>query len=288
VPELPEVETIARDLSSELTGQVVVKARFLNHAICEDGCYKSGTALKGKTLESISRRGKNLIFHFSGHKIPSSPRDQANVSLASDRIAMVCHLKMTGRLIVGAGSSFDARHLHFVIDFNRARLAFYDVRKFGRICVLKENELAAHPRLSKLGPEPFDLTACQFAKLVRNRKRQVKLVLLDQEVVAGLGNIYSDEALFDAGIRPTLRAHRLSRARLALLHQSVVKVLEAAIANRGTSVDDYLDGFGRSGRFQSLLRVYGKTGKPCPKCGRGIRRIVLGGRSTHFCPHCQK
>ena len=270
MPELPEVETICRDLSSALVGQEVISARFLNMAIRESSSYKSANILKGKKLERIERRGKNILFHFS------------------DGLVMICHLKMTGRLIIGRNGLPQARHLRFFIDFDRDRLNFFDVRKFGRICILKENDLARHPRLGKLGPEPFDIPPAEFINQVKRRNRAIKLVLLDQEVIAGIGNIYADESLFLAGIRPTNKPSRISGPRIERLLEAIIDVLQKAISNRGTSVDDYLDGYGRTGNFQRLLRIYGKTGERCPNCGSMFKRIVLGGRSTHYCPKCQK
>jgi len=269
MPELPEVETIARDLAFALTGQKVIETVFYNSAIREDCGIKDESTLNGKTLKRISRRGKNLIFHFS------------------DNLAMVCHLKMTGRLLVNSNLNQDKKHLHFFIKFDNADLSFCDVRKFGRICITTEQGLIEHPRLARLGPEPFDITPDKFADIIKRRNRAIKTVLMDQQVIAGLGNIYADESLFDAGIRPTLRPKRITITRLRKLHGSVIKILTRAIKNRGSSVDDYLDGFGRTGNFQNLIQVYGKTDQRCPKCGSRIKRIVLGGRSTHYCVKCQ-
>jgi formamidopyrimidine-DNA glycosylase len=132
------------------------------------------------------------------------------------------------------------------------------------------------------------MTQKQFADIMKKRNRPIKSALMDQENIAGLGNIYADESLYAAGIRPSIKAMRLSRPRLMRLHEMVIKVLHKAINNRGTSVDDYLDGYGRSGNFQNLLQVYGKTNQPCPHCSTPIKRIAIGGRSTHYCPRCQK
>ena len=269
MPELPEVETIARDLSSVLLGQKVRKAEFLNSSVMENGGYLSANVLENKRLMAIGRRGKNLLFYFS------------------ENLAMVIHLKMTGRLILDKLGPDSDKHLHFHIQFENHRLYFYDVRKFGRIGIFEKQALKNHPRLSKLGPEPFAIDASEFARIIKNRNKAVKLILLDQQVVAGIGNIYADESLFDAGIRPDARPPRISVKRLKRLHKSVVKVLKKAISSRGSSVDDYLDGFGKSGQFQKLIKVYGRHGEDCPKCGTLLKRIVLGGRSSHYCPKCQ-
>ena len=270
MPELPEVETIARDLDSALKGQKVVMARFNNTAIREGCNLHSPDMLVDKKLDGITRRGKNLIFNFS------------------DDLKMVCHLKMTGRLIVNADDSENKKHLHFEMKFDKSDLSFFDVRKFGRICITSTEKIKEHPRLSKLGPEPFDITPEEFARRIKGRNRAIKTVLLDQQVIAGLGNIYVDESLFDAGIRPTVKPGRISKARLYKLHESIIKVLTIAINNRGTSVDDYLDGHGQKGNFQNLIKVYGKTDQPCVNCGTIYKRVVLGGRSTHYCVKCQK
>jgi formamidopyrimidine-DNA glycosylase len=270
MPELPEVETICRDLRPVLVGQKVKEARFLNAAIREPASYKSANILKGKRLERIDRRGKNIIFRFS------------------DELAMICHLKMTGRLIIEQHDAKRADHLHFFINFEKDNLEFFDIRKFGRICILKKGDVAGHPRLGRLGPEPFEISSAEFITQVKRRNKAIKLVLLDQEVIAGIGNIYADESLFMAGIRPTSKPSRISGKRLERLLKTIIEVLQEAISNRGTSVDDYLDGYGRRGNFQRLLRAYGKTGEQCPNCGSVFKRIVLGGRSTHYCPKCQK
>jgi formamidopyrimidine-DNA glycosylase len=270
MPELPEVETIVRDLRSALTGQIVRRAEFLNTLIKESGDKPPASALENKRLLAIDRRGKNMIFRFEGN------------------LSMVVHLKMTGRLLFEKLASREEKHLHFQIEFNKSRLYFYDVRKFGRIGIYDAHALEKHPRLSKLGPEPFALKPAEFVCLIKARNKPIKVALMDQEVIAGIGNIYADESLYDAGIRPNCRPVKISTERLKRLHRSTTKILNKAIDNRGSSVDDYLDGFGNSGQFQKLLKVYGRTGEKCHKCKAIIKRIVLGGRSTHYCPKCQK
>lgn len=270
MPELPEVETIVRDLRSALEGQLVRHAEFLNTYIKESGDIPTLTDLIGQRLIAIERRGKNIIFRFEND------------------LAMVIHLKMTGRLLFDKLPPNEDKHLHFRMEFEAAKLYFYDVRKFGRIGLYDLSGLAKHSRLSKLGPEPFEVIPGQFAGLFKNRNKPIKIALMDQEIIAGIGNIYADESLFAAGIRPNLKASKIKPDRLKRLHKAVMKVLKKAIDNRGSSVDDYLDGFGNSGKFQNSLKVYGRTGEKCPKCKSVIRRIVLGGRSTHYCPKCQK
>ncbi len=270
MPELPEVETIVRDLRSALQKRIVRHVEFLNTYIKESGDTPSESSLCGLRLITIERRGKNMIFRFEND------------------LSMVIHLKMTGRLLFNKLPPKEDKHLHFRIEFDNASLYFYDVRKFGRIGIYDSSGLAKHPRLSKLGPEPFAFTPSRFAEMFKKRNKPVKIALMDQEIIAGIGNIYADESLFAAGIRPNLKATKVKSDRLKKLHKSVIKILNKAIDNRGSSVDDYLDGFGNSGKFQNLLKVYGRTGEKCYKCKSTIKRIVLGGRSTHYCPRCQK
>ncbi|NLI16483.1 MAG: bifunctional DNA-formamidopyrimidine glycosylase/DNA-(apurinic or apyrimidinic site) lyase [candidate division Zixibacteria bacterium] len=270
MPELPEVETIVRDMRSVLTGQSVLIAKFLNMSIKESGGPPDASSLRGKRLIAIDRRGKNIIFRFE--------KD----------LSMVIHLKMTGRLLFEKIQAEQEKHLHFQIEFSNNKLFFYDVRKFGRVGIYDSDGLARHPRLTKLGPEPFDLTPAQFARLLITRHKPIKAALIDQEIIAGIGNIYADESLFAAGIRPDRPSAKIKPDHLIRLHKSIIKVLKKAIDNRGSSVDDYLDGFGKSGKFQRLLKVYGRTGQKCLKCDATIKRITLRGRSTHYCPRCQK
>ncbi len=270
MPELPEVETIARDLRGALIGQSVVAAYIVNEAIIEPERDYDPAELVGKRITRIDRRGKNLLFYFESG------------------LAMICHLKMTGRLIVDDTVPNQGKHLHFWIQFERNRLSFYDVRKFGRICFISEKRIDRHPRLARLGPEPFDIIGSRFVSVVKARHKAIKLTLMDQEVIAGIGNIYADESLYSAGIRPTRRSSELSRRQLSRLYECVRLTLQKAIDNRGSSVDDYLDGNGRKGNFQNLIEVYGRTGAACRRCGATIKRITIGGRSTHYCPHCQR
>lgn len=270
MPELPEVETIARDLRAALIGQSVVDVFIVNETIVEPERDYDVAQLIGKRIKHIDRRGKNLLLYFEYG------------------LAIICHLKMTGRLIVDNTEKNHDKHLHFWIQFEKNRLLFYDTRKFGRICFISEKRIGRHARLARLGPEPFDITNTRFAQVVKARHKAIKLTLMDQEVIAGIGNIYADESLFAAGIRPTRKSSTVSRQQLLRLHWHVRQTLQKAIDNRGSSVNDYLDGNGRKGNFQNLIEVYGRTGAACRRCGTTIKRIILGGRSTHYCPHCQR
>ncbi len=269
MPELPEVETIARDLRAVLIGQRVLEVRLLNHAVVEPERGYDISALSGKMIKRIDRRGKNLMLFFESH------------------LAIVCHLGMTGRLIIDHPETSQSKHLHFWIQFEKNRLSFYDVRKFGRICFISEMKIDQHARLAGLGPEPFEISSTRFIQTLKARQKAIKSTLMDQGIVAGIGNIYADESLHAAGIRPTRKASTVTRRELLRLHECVRRTLQKAIDNRGSSVDDYLDGNGRKGNFQKLIKVYGRTGEPCRRCGTAIKRIILGGRSTHYCPRCQ-
>ena len=265
MPELPEVETIARDLARTVTGRRIerVDVRWLR-TIDQRGAPVQTIA--GDTIERVGRIGKFLVF-----------------DLASGRHIAV-HLRMTGRLI--ADPPEEPPHTRLVLRFaDGGSLAFADARKFGRVRVIDGDPRDA----LEVGIDPFDpaLTPQRFYELTRGRKTNIKTWLLDQRRLAGVGNIYASEALFDARIRPTRRTGRLSRAQAGDLLRSLRKVMRKAISHRGSSVDDYVDGAGMPGEFQKKLAVYGRGGLPCRRCKTAIRRVVLAQRGTFFCPVCQ-
>jgi formamidopyrimidine-DNA glycosylase len=195
---------------------------------------------------------------------------------------------MTGRL-----NRFDPRtepekHTHLIIKFDDFDIRFNDIRRFGFVDYAPDGRLRDVTYLNKLGPDPFELDEKRFVDIIKSRKRIIKPLLLDQEVISGLGNIYSDEALFKAGIKPLSNSFRISKSRIERLYHAVIEVLNDAINARGSSISDYVDGWGTRGNYQNYHSVYGRDGQPCPKCGTKIKRVVLGGRSAHFCPRCQR
>jgi len=218
--------------------------------------------LAGRSILTARRRGKFIV-------------------LELDRGYCAIHLRMTGRLVWNGAEGPYTRAL-FTLESGRVVLD--DIRQFARVFAGP----ALPEEVERLGPEPFDLTAGEFARRLRTRRGRLKPLLLDQEFLSGLGNIYTDEALHRARIHPLQPAARLSARRMETLHAAIVEVLEEAIAAGGSSISDYVDGAGREGAFQRFHRVYGREGEPCRRCGAAVRRIVVAQRGTHYCPRCQR
>jgi formamidopyrimidine-DNA glycosylase len=228
--------------------------------------------LQGARVQAINRRGKWII------------------TALDSKVCLLVHLGMTGQLRVVPASEPLAPHTHLVFDLDsgKAQLRFRDVRRFGQATVIETRSLAAFFDKARLGPEPFQLDASYWDRRLSETRRSLKAVLLDQSVVAGIGNIYADEALFEARLHPGRIACRLTAAEKGRLRRVLPKVLNRAIEGRGSTIRDYVDGTGQNGGYQNEFRAYGRTGEPCPRCARPIHRLRLAGRSTHFCPGCQK
>lgn len=271
MPELPEVETIARGLANAVAGKTVatVAVTLPKIAIAPPG-ERFEEALAGDTIASVGRRGKYVVFE-----------------LASGR-RLAVHLRMTGRLIVqGAEYPEPYPYTHVRLTFtDGTRLSFADVRQFGRMRLLP----AGDPWDADGGVEPLSegFTSEAFVSMLDGRRTPIKSFLLDQSRIAGVGNIYACEALWEAGIRPSRPSHKISKPARRRLHGAVQNVLQRAIEARGTSVDDYVDAEGLKGGFQNQLAVYGRLGEPCPRCAKPIVRTVIGQRGTWWCRGCQK
>jgi formamidopyrimidine-DNA glycosylase len=267
VPELPEVETIARGLDPVLRGRVIDDV-VVRWARTVDPRSKPLASLAGRTIVSVGRIGKFVAIR------------------VDDGTTITVHLRMTGRLTVVGGDAA-APHERLRVRFrDGARLAFADARKFGRVRAIDGgDESALGVGIDALHAGLDDAT---FARLLAGRKTPIKTLLLDQRRLAGVGNIYANEALFGAGVRPTRRAGRLTAAQRKKLLRALRRVLERAIASRGSSVDDYVDAEGLPGSFQKLLKVYGRAGLPCRRCRTPIKRVVLAQRGTFYCPACQR
>ena len=270
MPELPEVETVVRGLRDTLVGRTVsaVTVRW-PRTIARPGVGEFKDSIAGRRVVSVSRRGKYIV-------------------AGLDRGYLLIHLKMSGRLLVVPKDDPLDKHTHTILDLdNGSQLRFRDVRKFGRVYLVDEVERVT----GRLGPEPLDadFTVDRFRQLLERRSGRLKPLLLNQEFVAGLGNIYADEALFAARLHPLRKADTLADDEQARLHMSIRGVLQDAIDARGTTLDDggYVDARGRAGAFQQQLAVYARGGEGCTCCGTPIERVVVGGRSTHFCPFCQ-
>lgn len=275
MPELPEVETVVGDLRPQLTGrQFKAVSLLLPRLVRYPNAAAFVAGLMGARVERVGRRGKYILVALAG----------------SDR-RFVVHLGMTGHLRVWGRDEAPVRHTHLRVALDDGReLRYDDQRQFGRLLLGAEDELRSVGALPKLGPEPIgdSLTEADFQALIRRRHRPVKSALLDQSFLAGLGNIYADEACFAAGIRPARMTHRLAVRDRRALFSAIGAVLRKGIAARGSSVASYVDGFGVAGRNQETLQVYGRAGRPCFRCGTRLKRLRLAGRTTVYCPKCQR
>ncbi len=262
MPELPEVECIVRSLRPHLEGRRIAAAAFRSPLAAGGRLAEILQFLAGRSIRAVRRRGKFILLELEGG-------------------FCAIHLRMTGRLVWNGA---EGPYTRAVFTLESGRLVLDDIRQFARV-----SAGAALPEaVERLGPEPFDLTASEFARRLRTRRGRLKPLLLDQGFLAGLGNIYADEALHRARIHPLQPASRLSVRGVETLHAAIVEVLEEAIAAGGSSISDYVDGAGREGAFQLFHRVYGREGEPCPRCGAAVRRIAVAQRGTHYCPRCQR
>jgi len=271
MPELPEVETIANGVHRRIHGDVIRSAWFSSFTQpFKTPADEMASALAGRRIDRVRRVGKHIVFDLADPRSRQAHPGQ-----------WLVHLGMTGRLLVSAPEVPLPPHTHAILDLASGRqLRFVDPRRFGRLALVHD--------FSGPGHEPLTIAPDDFAALFRGRKLAIKAALLNQSLLHGVGNIYADESLFRAGIRPTRPAGRLTRPRLDRLRLALRSVLRAAIRAGGSSVSDYVDADGSEGFFQIQHCVYAREGEPCRVCGTPIRRIVLGGRGTHFCPHCQR
>jgi formamidopyrimidine-DNA glycosylase len=296
MPELPEVETIAAGVHARVHGARIVRVWTSG----KPQTFKSpepeiAAALTGARIESVRRVGKTIVMTVQRNNTPSE---------------LLIHLGMTGRLLVSAPEIPLAPHTHAILTLSGApyridapqkidapgvtaarEIRFVDPRRFGRISLHAPQPTTGNQQpatFSGPGSEPLTISLADFIALFHPRRTPIKAALLNQSLLHGIGNIYADESLFRAAIRPTRQAARLTRAELACLRTALVEVLRHAIRLGGSSVSDYVDAEGARGFFQLQHRVYRRTGLPCLVCATPIRRITLAGRSTHFCPHCQR
>jgi formamidopyrimidine-DNA glycosylase len=273
MPELPEVETIANGVNERVRGARIASVWTSG----KPQTFKSPEAeieevLTGATIDRVRRVGKTIVVTLE--------RD-ADGGAAPVPAEFLVHLGMTGRLLVSEGDVPLPPHTHAVLALEDGReVRFVDPRRFGRLSVVREAYLGP-------GAEPMTIGVEDFAALFKGRKLAIKAALLNQSLLHGVGNIYADESLFRAGIRPTRQAGRLSKAVLGKLREALQAVLKRAIKLGGSSVSDYVDAEGMSGYFQIEHKVYGRGGEPCKVCGTAIKKIVVGGRGTHYCPKCQ-
>lgn len=302
MPELPEVETIARGLDTCVAGDTVESVWIgSRQQPLKSPAAVIAATLEGKRIVRVHRTGKHIVFDLEGESgaelaLPTKKgKRKSNVRRQTRQIASlqtsdvqtaqwIVHLGMTGRLVVSEPAAEIAKHTHLIAKLASGReLRFIDPRMFGKLSV------HLHPGgFDPGGVEPLEVSEEQFIALFRGRKTPIKSALLNQKLLRGVGNIYADESLFRAGIRPRRRAAAITRERLGKLHRAVGEVLREAIALGGSSINDYVDADGEEGFFQLQHRVYGREGEPCLVCATAIRRIVLAGRSSHYCANCQK
>jgi formamidopyrimidine-DNA glycosylase len=312
MPELPEVETIARGLAKRVTGDVI-ESVWLGQKPepLKSPASEIAAILERSRIAAIHRVGKHIVFDLdrenveqqnverapspanSRHSRPlrkgsqvrrkSSPPHAENKNVDLTHAHFIVHLGMTGRLQVSEPQSEILKHTHAILKLASGReLRFVDPRRFGRLSVAQADAFDAG------GIEPLEADLDRFLELFSGRKTPIKSALLNQKLLRGVGNIYADESLFRAGIRPRRRASTITRDQLAKLLESVKEVLKEAIALGGSSISDYVDADGEEGFFQLQHRVYGREGQPCLVCKTPIKRIVIAGRSSHYCPTCQK
>jgi formamidopyrimidine-DNA glycosylase len=273
MPELPEVETIANGLNKRVAGDriesvwVGSKPELLKSTAAE-----ISRTLEGAKIERVRRVGKHIVFDLKS-------KDDSE---SKDAPQWIVHLGMTGKMLIATPETELLKHTHLIAKMASGReLRFVDPRRFGRLEVRQSS-------FSGPGEEPLQISVEDFSRLFHGSKAPIKGALLNQKLLHGVGNIYADEALIRAHIRPRRRANTLTSAELRKLHAAVQKVLHAAIAAGGSSISDYVDSNGEEGFFQIQHRAYGREGKPCLKCKTPIKKIVVAGRGTHYCPQCQK
>ena len=285
MPELPEVETIRRDLTKLIKNKKIIDIEVRKASMVDGPSVTFKKYLKGKSFSQISRRGKLIIFDIKN----------------TDRF-MLLHLKMTGQLIyqnkkkiVPGGhpepviTELPNKFSHIIFTFTGGiKLFFNDIRQFGYVRLVNQKEL--DKKLSEFGAEPldkkFDLE--QFIEIIDHRKKSIKAVLLDQSLLAGVGNIYADEACFIAGIRPGRGADHLKASEIKKLHRAIINILKKSIKHRGTTFSDYRDSHGHAGGFVKFLNVYQREGEKCKECSNIVKKTIVAGRGTRYCPYCQK
>jgi formamidopyrimidine-DNA glycosylase len=272
MPELPEVETVVRGLQKVLPGRRIVEVRLGKTDFVDDPAALE-RELPGSRIAAVRRYGKFLVF------------DLESPEAGSHKPALLIHLGMTGQLITCSPDTSIAPHTHafFVLDDGR-ELRYKDPRRFGSMQMVVQGNGSP---LGSLGLDPLEATESEFVAQLRGRRARMKALLLDQSVLRGMGNIYTDESLWRARINPMRLASSLKEADLRRFYRAVQSILKEAIRLRGSSISDYVDCSGERGEFQLKHRVYQREGKKCVRCKTLIRRVIVAGRSSHFCPHCQ-
>ena len=272
MPELPEVETVRRGLEHLIVGKKIVSVEVRVPKMVKTGVEDFQLDILGQTFESIGRRGKYLLLNLN-------------------RQTIISHLRMEGKYLLFEDEVPDNKHFHLFFGLNGgATLVYQDVRKFGTFELLPKSQVEAYFVQKKIGPEPNakDFKLKPFEEGLAKSHKVIKTLLLDQHLVAGLGNIYVDEVLWAAKVDPEWLASRLKKSEIKRIHDETIRILQLAIEKGGSTIRTYRNALGEDGTMQDFLQVYGKAGQPCTRCGHEIEKIKLAGRGTHLCPHCQK
>lgn len=278
MPELPEVETIARGLARRVTGEIIESVWLgQKKEPLKSSAREIAAALEQSRIAAVRRMGKHIVFDLDRAANGGKPARRKQEKDAQ----WIVHLGMTGSLRICEPQTDLAKHTHAILKLSSGReLRFVDPRRFGRLSV--------STKFDAPGIEPLEVDLDRFVTLFRGRKTPIKSALLNQNLLRGVGNIYADESLFRAGLRPRRRASSITREQLGKLFLAVREVLTEAIALGGSSISDYVGAEGEEGFFQLQHRVYGREGEPCLICKTPIKRVVIAGRSSHYCPRCQK
>ncbi len=274
MPELPEVETILRGLKERVLGRRISAVEVLHPLVVRGSRDEFARKVTGRLIESVERKGKALAMRLASQN-------------GDAPLYLLLRLGMTGQFILAPREAPREPHTHarLALEEGAEELRYRDIRRFGRLCCLTRPELDAV--FSRLGPDAREITEAQFLRALKGRCGAIKSWLMNQALVSGLGNIYADEVLFEARIHPLARAGRIPLSAAHRLHRAVRKILDRAVGLQGTSFRDYIDIEGRPGNFLLRLKVYQRTNEPCRRCRTPIRRVIVSGRSSHFCPHCQ-
>ena|SRR3990167_1411079 len=269
MPELPEVETIKRQLNKIIVGKKITDVKTDTPKMLKPSLSAVKKAVIGKTIQRLDRKAKVLQIHLTGNQV------------------LIIHLKMTGRLLVRKEASPKDNWQHITFSLTSGfELRFADQRKFGWIKLISPKELAKI--LSEFGPEPFDLSESEFTKIIQSSHRKIKVHLMDQEVISGIGNIYACDALNLSQINPTRKSSSLSEKETIKLFSAINKVLQAGIKYGGASDNSYLNALGQKGHYQEHFLVYNRAGSKCFQCGHLVKKVKLAGRGTFYCPNCQR
>src|SRR5215467_12243620 len=280
MPELPEVETVARGLRRAILGRRILSVTLGKTDFIDDPAALE-QHLPGRRIEAIERYGKFMLFKLSPAETNGN-HDAEDAKQAS----LLVHLGMTGQMAPSPGEKPQEKHTHVCMLLDDGReLRYTDARRFGRIAYLTEAPLAKE--LTRFGADPLEISKEEFVKRIHERRARIKALLLDQGVLRGVGNIYADESLWKSKVHPAQLGVKLSRKQAETLWRALQEILRKAIALRGSSISDFLDAEGEPGEYQRRHRVYGREGKACQRCKTTIRRGIVAGRSSYFCPDCQ-